>query len=60
MWSTVVMFVLTFAVLGLLLGLAEAYEPSPAIETAESDLESSDQIVTSAPDKEIIVASVDE
>jgi hypothetical protein len=53
------MFVLTFAVLGLLLGLAEVYEPSPAVGTAESDLESSDQIVTSAPDKEIMVASVD-
>ena len=28
MWSTVVMFVLTFAILGLLLGFAEIYNPS--------------------------------
>jgi hypothetical protein len=27
MWSTVVMFVLTFAILGLLLGFAEIYNP---------------------------------
>ena len=28
MWSTVVMFVLTFAILGLLLGIAEVYDPA--------------------------------
>lgn len=28
MWSTVVMFVLTFAILGLLFGFAEIYNPS--------------------------------
>ena len=30
MWSTVVMFILTFAILGLLLGIAEVYDSSGA------------------------------
>ena len=35
MWSTVVMFVLTFAIFGLLLGVAEVYDPAgTAADTA--------------------------
>jgi hypothetical protein len=36
-WSTVVMFVLTFAILGLLLGFAEIYDPSQEEEPLTSD-----------------------
>lgn len=31
MWSTVVMFVLTFAIFGLLLGIAEIYDPASTV-----------------------------
>ena len=39
MWSTVVMFVLTFAILGLLLGIAEVYDSSGAGQLVSSPAE---------------------
>ena len=47
MWSTVVMFVLTFAILGLLLGFAEIYDPSEGEEPLTSDTSESTANVTS-------------
>ena len=44
MWSTVVLFVLTFAILGLLLGFAEIYNPS---ESDTGRIGSSGEIVVS-------------
>ena len=35
MWSSVVLFVLTFAVLGLLLGFASVYNTNPEGQTGE-------------------------
>jgi hypothetical protein len=39
MWSTIVMFVLTFAILGLLLGIAEVYDRTELEEDQVSDPE---------------------
>jgi hypothetical protein len=48
MWSTVVMFVLTFAILGLLLGFAEIYDPSQGAEEESTSQQSDSTMNTTA------------
>ena len=48
MWSTVVMFVLTFAIVGLLLGFAEIYDSSQAVEEEPSSQELESTMNTTA------------
>lgn len=62
MWSTVVMFVLTFAILGLLLGFAEIYNPSESDKRIDSPAEIviSDGNATSVVGSEDSAASADD
>lgn len=62
MWSTVVMFILTFAILGLLLGIAEVYDYSGAgqLVSSPADLPVEEGNATSSEDVESASVATDD